>query len=131
MSHKLPLIRFVVLLSVFSVARSGFAQAPNPPLNFGNNFFITGDYVVAGAQGMTTTFSGGYAVRTIKVPDANPGITGVKQVPAGAQIIDALLYWETVEKTGVAPGQPGSGQNGFFRSVIANGPSAPGYPIGG
>jgi hypothetical protein len=27
-----------------TAAQSGFAQA-NPPLNFGNNFFATGDYV--------------------------------------------------------------------------------------
>ena len=34
---------------------------------------------------MNTTFSNGYAVGTITIPDPNPGITGIKQVPAGAQ----------------------------------------------
>jgi 6-phosphogluconolactonase (cycloisomerase 2 family)/fibronectin type 3 domain-containing protein len=45
----------------------------------------------------------------------------------------AVLYWQTVEKIGVTPGQPGSGQNGFFRPVFTNGngPKAPGYPITG
>src|SRR6478609_8366994 len=96
-----------VLLGLLSMGtQSGFGQAP---LSFGNNLFVTGDYIVAGAQNMNKTFSNGYAVGNITIPDPNPGITGIKQVPAGAQIVDAILYWQTVEKTGVAPGGPGSG----------------------
>src|SRR5207248_2882588 len=102
--------------AIAMLAPSGFAQAPTPPLSFGNNFFVTGDYIVAGANGMTTNFttiSGiPYAVGTITVPDSNPGITGTKQVPQGAQIVAALLYWQTAEKVGVTPGSSGSGQNG-------------------
>ena len=131
MSHKqlMPLLVLLVFPTV------GFAQAPNPPLNFGNNFFVTGDYIVAGAYGMTTnstTFNGvTYAVGTISVPDGNPGIQGTNKVPTGAQIVAALLYWQTVEKVGVAPGAPGSGQNGFFRPLLSGGPPAPGYAISG
>lgn len=130
MTHQAQ-VRLVVLLSLLlAVVQTGFAQAG--PLNFGNNLFVTGDYVVAGAKGMTTTFSNGYAVGTITIPDANPGITGVKQVPAGAQIVDAILYWQTVEKVGVTPGGPGSGQNGYFRPLgVTGGPGAPGYSISG
>jgi len=127
------------LLATFSLlAQSVFAQAPNQPLNFGNNFFVTGDYIVAGATGMTTSFTtingNTYAVGTIAVPDPNPGITGTKQVPPGAQIVAALLYWQTAEKTGVTPGSAGSGQNGFFRPLLyskTGGPAAPGYAISG
>src|SRR5438477_744382 len=119
MSHK-QLLPLLVLLGVLpTVAPSGFAQA-NPPLNFGNNFFVTGDYVVAGAYNMTTKFQTinnvSYAVGTINVPDVNPkgvpnpGITGPTSVPPGAQIVAALLYWQTVEKVGVVPGTTGSGQ---------------------
>src|SRR5207249_7973477 len=109
-------LSFNVLLLVlfFTATQSGFAQSPVPPLNFGNNFFVTGDYIVAGANGMTTNFttiSGvSYAVGTITVPDSNPGITGTKQVPPGAQIVAAVLYWQTAEKVGVTPGRSGSGQ---------------------
>ncbi|MGA9805583.1 MAG: hypothetical protein WBQ46_20245, partial [Terriglobales bacterium] len=39
--------------TILSVA--SFAQS-TPPLNFGNNFFVTGDYLVAGAYGMNTNF---------------------------------------------------------------------------
>src|SRR6185295_15494922 len=94
------------------------------------------DYVVAGAYGMTTKFTtinnASYAVGTFSVPDnQNLGITGTKQVPKGGQVVAALLYWQTVEKVGVAPGAAGSGQNGFFRPVLSGGPAAPGYAIVG
>src|SRR5437879_2969376 len=130
----------LVLLGLLSTAtQSGFAQA-NPPLGFANNFFVTGDYVVAGAYNMTqkfTTINGvSYAVGTINVPDknpkgvANPGITGATSVPQGAQIVAASLYWQTVEKVGAL----GSGQNGYFRPLLyqnSGGPAAPGYLISG
>jgi hypothetical protein len=133
---------FAVLLGLLSTAtQSGFAQGP---LTFENNFFVTGDYVVAGAYGMnnTVTHNGTlYTNGTINVPDQcpvaglpncpvaglpNPGITGATSVPMGAQIVAAFLYWETVESASITPPQPGSGAIGFFRPV--NGPL---YPIQG
>src|SRR5579864_5608362 len=88
------LSQFVLLALLLTATQSGFAQAP---LNFSNNFFVTGDYVVAGAYNMSksfTTINGvSYAVGTINVPDTNPGITGTKQLPPGAQVVAALLYW--------------------------------------
>jgi hypothetical protein len=126
-----------------AAAQSGAAQSANSPLTFGNNFFVTGDYVVGGAQGLNNHLVNGFGTGTITIPDTNPGIQpgststcviGGKAhtncVPAGAQIIAALLYWQTVEKVGVMPGQPGSGQNGFFRPVFQGGPQT-GYPISG
>ena len=135
-SRKIQFIRLFILLGLLSLAtQPGFAQ--NPPLNFGNNFFVTGDYIVAGAYGMTTKFETrngvSYAVGTINVPDknpngvANPGITGPTSVPVGAQIVAALLYWQTVEKVGAS----GSGQNGYIRPLFNGGPAAPGYLISG
>ena len=142
MSPK-QLLPLLVLLGVLpTVAPSGFAQSPPPPLNFANNFLVTGDYVVAGAYGMTTKFQTingvSYAVGTISVPDVNnkgvpnPGIQGPTSVPKGAQIIAALLYWETVEKVGATG--TATGQNGYFLP-LANSSSFPkgfaGYPISG
>src|SRR6266404_2372419 len=98
-SRKIQFIYFFILLGLLSLAtQPGFAQSS--PLNFGNNFFVTGDYIVAGAYGMTTKFETikgvSYAVGTINVPDknngvANPGITGATSVPIGAQVVAALL----------------------------------------
>jgi hypothetical protein len=127
---------------VLAFAQMSSAQSVNGPLNFGNNFFVTGDYVVAGAYNMnsnTTTINGvTYTTGTINVPDAktvgkagNPGIQGVTSVPRAAQVVIALLYWQTAEMSTTVPGGPGSGENGFFRPVIANGPPAPGYPLSG
>ncbi|PYT68404.1 MAG: hypothetical protein DMG39_21320 [Acidobacteria bacterium] len=114
-------------------AQSNSAASANGPLTFGNNFFVTGDYVVAGAYGMNSHLTGGFATGTINVPDKNPisglpnpGIRGTTSVPKGAQIVAALLYWQTVEKAT----QPGTGQNGFFRPVFTGGPQT-GYPISG
>jgi hypothetical protein len=42
-----------------------------------------------------------------------------------------VLYWQTVEKVGIKPGQPGSGQIGFFRPIVNSGPLKPGYQITG
>src|SRR6266849_419389 len=108
-------------------AQSSSAASANGPLTFGNNFFVTGDYVVGGTYGLNTNFANdGTSKGTITIPDGNPGITGAKSVPAGAQIVAALLYWQTVEKIS----QTGSGQNGFFRPVFNGGPPT-GYPITG
>jgi hypothetical protein len=135
---------FVVCLALVLIAAALVTPALGqaPPLNFGNNFFVTGDYIVAGAYNMNQKFTtiGGnsYAVGTISVPDTNPGITGTKQVPVGGQVVAALLYWQTVEKVGVKPGAPGSGQIGYFRPLLTKngapdpgGPAAPGYLISG
>jgi hypothetical protein len=123
---------FVLLALLLTATQSGFAQTP--PLNFSNNFFVTGDYVVAGAYNMTksfTTINGiSYAVGTINVPDTNPGIQGATSIPPGAQVIAALLYWQTVEKTSAI----GSGANGYFRPLLyagKGGPAVPGYLIQG
>src|SRR5271169_3877568 len=98
MSRKIQFMCLLILLGLLlTAAQSSFAQSVNGPLNFGNNYFVTGDYVVAGAQGMSVNV-GGYAIGTIALPDPNPGITGAKSVPPGAEVVAALLYWQTVEK---------------------------------
>jgi hypothetical protein len=118
----------VALLSSAVCVPVAFAQNP---LNFADNSFVTGDYVVAGAYGMTTDFSNGYAVGDFIIPDPNPGIHASTLVPPGAEVVAAFVYWQTVENSGTALGAAGSGQNGYFRPLIAGGPAAPGYPITG
>ena len=122
--------RFMTVLFLLGVlpvlAPSSLAQAPTP-LNFGNNFFVTGDYLVAGANGMTskfTTVNGtSYALGTISVPDSNPGIQGVKQVPKGAQIVAALLYWQNCRKGGSDNGRCRLWPERIFQARIQRWPS--------
>ena len=132
-------LALVFAFSRTATAQSGFAQSNVNPLAFGNIYPVTGDYVVAGAYGMDTNIANGFTTGTINVPDANPatgkpnpGITGRMAVPVGADIVLAVLYWQTVEKIGVTPGGPGSGQNGTFRPLFTPlGKNQPRYPISG
>ena len=116
----------LTLLLMLGFAQTGYTQA-TPPLNFSNNYFVTGDYVVAGV-GLRGLGVNGYATRQFSMPDANSvGSGGLGTgVPAGADIVAAFLYWETVESSQTAF----AGQNGFFRPVLPGGP-ATGYPITG
>src|SRR5215469_7804496 len=110
------------LLTMIGLRQPGFAQT-TPPLNFENNYFVTGDYVVAGV-GLRGLGVNGFATKQFTMPDANSvPSTGV---PAGADIVAAFLYWETVESSQ----STFAGQNGFFRPVFAGGPAA-GYAITG
>jgi uncharacterized protein (DUF2345 family) len=85
---------------------------PTPnPLALLNNNFVTGDYASAGVT-MRGTGVGGMATGTITISNS-PSSQGV---PDGADILEAYLYWETLENT-PSP----SALNGTFR----------GYPITG
>src|SRR6266853_324227 len=73
--------------------------------------------------------SQGYAVGTISMgADKNPGVAGNNSVPKGAEIVAALVYWQTIEQIGGV-----TGQNGFFRPVFPGGPATgyvmPGTPV--
>jgi len=105
------------MLSVFvfaqsAAAQNGANQACQTPLCLSNNYFVTGDYVVGGV-GLRGMGVNGLATGTISIPDTvQARATGVpsKGVPAGADIVAAFLYWQTVESS-----QAGfAGQNGFF-----------------
>jgi len=89
------------------------AQTTTNPLNFENNYLVTGDYVVAGwGNKQLSPNHSGYAIGTIKVPDivqqnavaagGQPQAAVQYSVPAGADIVAAVLYWQTVEKSSSA-----------------------------
>src|SRR6266536_5496081 len=89
----------VVVLFVFTIgsALTGFAQSP---LKIFKNYFVTGDYVVAGWVENSST--NGLATGNITVPDCRQaqymGITcPPSPVAVGADIVSAYLYWGTVE----------------------------------
>ena len=84
-------------------------------LSYTKNYFVTGDYVVAGV-GLRGTGVNGLATGTIMVSG----------VPAGADIVAAFLYWQTVETT-PAP----SLANGFFdgRAIVGAVRGNPSNPV--
>src|SRR5271165_3215260 len=83
-------------------------------LHYFKNYFVTGDYAVEGV-GLYATGKSGWATGTITM-------TAAKDVPAGADIVAAYLYWETVETT---PNP--SSMNGYFDFDSTGKP----YPIVG
>ena len=118
-SRRAALVPIAVgLLLIVGFARPAKAQNGVNPLNIFQNYFVTGDYVVAGWVKGSPDGSG-YAPGTISIPDTlQPVQAGVPAtVPVGADIVAAYLYWATVE------GNQSSfaGENGYFN----------GYPITG
>jgi hypothetical protein len=90
------------LASLF--VQSGFTQS----LNYSNNFFITGDYVVGGVGLKGLGDASGYAKGLITIPDITYGPSA--GVPDGADVVAAFLYWQTVDFSGSL-----AGKQGFFR----------------
>ena len=85
---------------------TGVAQPPTAnPLSLNNNYFVTGDYISAGVTLRGTGVSG-MATGTIAIPSYSQSTTG--GVPDGADIIDAYLYWETLESTPTASSNSGT-----------------------
>jgi len=87
-------LAIALLLHAMVDAQGSFAQATG--LTFYKNFFITGDYVVAGVNMRGTGDATGMATQTLDM-------TGV-DIPAGVDLAAAFLYWETVSTTGSAGG---------------------------
>lgn len=75
-----------------------WGQGGTNPLNLYQNYFVAGDYVVAGWVEAAPDGTG-FAPGTISVPDTlqplQPGVPA--SVPKGANIVAAYLYWATVE----------------------------------
>ncbi len=90
---------------------TGQAAPPTPnPLSFENNYFVTGDFASAGVQ-LRGTGHGGIATGTITIPDSTTSPGASQGVPDGADIIDAYLYWETLENTPSPSGGSGTFDN--------------------
>src|SRR5579863_8638002 len=122
----------VCMLLILGLTPSSWAQSGTNPLNLFKNYFVTGDYVVAGwSEGAPD--GSGYAPGTISIPDTvqlkntgGPQVGVPSTVPVGANIIAAYLYWATVEgnKNSFA------GQSAYFNgyavagTVLGN-PNAP------
>jgi hypothetical protein len=108
------------------------AQAP-ASLNFFTNYFVTGDYVVAGVGLREGGGVNGLASGHIAIP---PGA-----VPEGADLVAAFLYWQVVSTTGAGPdsgsagatfkGHPLTTPDGPIAKVLGHAGSAPCWSSGG
>src|SRR5439155_15315715 len=120
----------IVVLFMFAIGSALAASAQqSPPLKIFKNYFVTGDYVVAGWVENSST--NGLATGIITVPDCRQaqymGITcPPSPIPVGADIVSAYLYWGTVEGSQTLF----AGQQAFFNGykivgdVLGN-PNAP------
>jgi hypothetical protein len=119
--------KMTAALSLFALTFA-LAQPASAQLTLSNNYFVTGDYVVGGVGLRGLGDASGFAKGTINIPDTvQATATNMKSpdVPPGADIVAAYLYWETVEKDKSTL----AGQHGFFNgyAITADilGPSTP------
>ncbi|HEX7797525.1 MAG TPA: hypothetical protein VF456_24350, partial [Vicinamibacterales bacterium] len=109
----LPLRRFGTVLTIgflLLLTQPGTAQQGNA-LNFFKNYFVTGDYTVAGV-GLRGTGVNGIATGQIH-------FGGASAVPPNADILAAFLYWETVITPNSVIGTSGAKFRGNDLSAIA------------
>jgi len=116
------------LLLTFGFAQIALAQTPTP-LSLDNNYMVTGDYVVGGWNKVgppTTMNNTAMSTGTISIPDSQAYAANMaQQVPAGADIVAAFLYWQTVENSGVHSGQKGLFNNHPISGTVLGNPNAP------
>ena len=127
MGHRIPKTWYAkfahpaVFLAGLAVLFSPAASAQSDSLSFFKNYFVTGDYAVAGV-GLKGTGVNGFATGSITM----------NSVPANADVIAAYLYWGT-EETSATP----SAVNGYFRDkpivgvVVGNSNNAACWSSGG
>jgi hypothetical protein len=93
-SRLVAFVRACGLASAALVATalcSASAQAQTNSLKYFKNYFVTGDYVAA-SVGLQHTGVNGFATGTITIDPAS--------IPAGADIVAAYLYWQTISSSG-------------------------------
>ena len=72
-------------------AHAGGGGDASDGLGYFKNYFVTGDYVAAGV-GLQRTGVNGFATGTITIDPS--------QIPAGAELLAAYLYWQTISTSG-------------------------------
>ena len=109
---------FCVMVPLLMTEPKAQTQAPDA-LKFFKNFFLTGDYVVAGVglRGL-----GGLNGSPAGLATGNISLNGL---PADGDVVAAFLYWQVVSKDTLGPnsGSVGATFNGYPLST-ADGPSS-------
>jgi hypothetical protein len=110
------------------------AEAQAQALNFFKNYFVTGNYVTGGIDFGSQSGGGGVVTAEIHF-----GSSYENEVPANADIVAAILYWQTISTTGtVSPaagatfrGEDISGRAKEVKSVALQSTFAPCWTSGG
>jgi hypothetical protein len=96
------------LLSLFVHA----AHAQPDALNFFNNWFVTGDYAVAGTGLLNTNGKGSITMKTVPCTSGIGSSAAIVPCSTAGSVpaypIAAFLYWQTVESTSTAAAAKGS-----------------------
>ena len=104
---------YPILLLSFAAILPRMARASDA-LSFFNNWFVTGDYAVAGI-GLRGTGVNGWATGSINMTS----------VPANAEPIAAFLYWSTVETTTTPSATVGYFRGNKVQAVVLGSPQNP------
>jgi hypothetical protein len=112
--------RAVTIIAAIVVTLAPAAHASDA-LSFFNNWFVTGDYAVAGV-GLRGTGINGIATGTINLAG----------LPPGAEPIAAFLYWSTIEFNANPQASDGKFNGNKIRGYVVGNPQNPGcYSSGG
>ena len=106
--------RLVVFAALALAAQSAWAA---DALTFFNNWFVTGDYAVAGV-GLRGTGVNGWATGTINMSG----------IPANAEPIAAFLYWSTSETNTTPSARVGYFNGHQIQAVVLENPLSPNPP---
>jgi hypothetical protein len=87
---------YATALLTLCLALSATAARADAGLRYFKNYFVTGDYVSAGVALRGAGGSNGLATGQIRITQG----TGPGKLPAGAEVIAAYLYWQTVAPSG-------------------------------
>ena len=119
-------------LVLLGITLLGVPLAPGQPgnLNFFKNYFVTGDYTVGGVGlrglGVNDPVSAAIAGTSQTNKMYATGSVSVANIPAGADIVAAFLYWQSVEKSQSAfAGQRGVFNGYGIQGTILGNPNSP------
>src|SRR5215813_13227939 len=84
-------VRCLAAGGLLAVAALGTPAHADNGLGYFKNYFVTGDYLAVGV-GMQHTGVNGFAKGMLSIA---PG-----QIPAGAEVVAAYLYWQTISSSG-------------------------------
>src|SRR5258706_13202864 len=117
--HRTSVYRVLPIVVLALLAPAAWA---GDALSFFNNWFVTGDYAVAGV-GLRATGVNGWATGNISM-----GTKAKPLVPGGAEPVAAFLYWSTSEPTTTPAPRIGYFNGNKIQGTVLGNPQSPNLP---